>query len=84
MATIGVTPSRRSASSGRTATSVPNAPEYWVIDAMVGYTINDQITLQLNGYNLADEEYICSLNNSGTRYIPGTPRSALLSVNYTF
>jgi catecholate siderophore receptor len=66
------------------ATSVPNAPEYWVIDAMVGYTINDQITLQLNGYNLADEEYIGSLNNSGTRYIPGTPRSALLSVNYTF
>ena len=65
-------------------TSVPTAPEYWVIDAMLGYQINDQMSLQLNGYNLADEEYIGSLNNSGTRYIPGTPRSALLSVNFTF
>jgi catecholate siderophore receptor len=65
-------------------TSVPNAPEYWVIDAMIGFEVNDQISLQLNGYNLADEEYIGTLNNSGTRYIPGTPLSALLSVNFTF
>jgi catecholate siderophore receptor len=65
-------------------TSVPTAPEYWVIDAMIGYQFNEKITLQLNGYNLADEEYIGSLNNSGARYIPGTPRSALLSVNFTF
>ena len=63
---------------------MPTAPEYWVIDAMIGYQFNEKITLQLNGYNLADEEYIGSLNNSGARYIPGTPRSALLSVNFTF
>ena len=40
--------------------------------------------MQLNGYNLLDEEYIGTLNNGGTRYIPGTPLSALLSVNFTF
>ncbi len=65
-------------------TSVPTAPEYWVVDAMLGYQVNDKINLQLNGYNLADEEYVAQLNNGGARYIPGTPRSALLTVNFTF
>jgi catecholate siderophore receptor len=51
---------------------------------MIAYRVNKHLTFQLNGYNLADEEYIGSLNNSGARYIPGTPRSALLSVNFTF
>ena len=65
-------------------TNVPTAPEYWVIDAMLGYQVTDKLNIQLNGYNLADEEYIASLNNGGSRYIPGTPLSALLSVNFTF
>lgn len=60
------------------------APDYWVIDAMVGYAINDHLSLQLNGYNLADEDYIASLNNSGARYSPGAPRSALLSFSVDF
>jgi len=64
--------------------NTPTAPEYWVIDAMIDYRFNDQVSLQLNGYNLADEEYIGTLNNGGSRYIPGTPRSALLSVNFSF
>jgi catecholate siderophore receptor len=65
-------------------TNVPTAPEYWVVDAMIGYELNDKVSLQLNAYNLADEEYIASLNNSGARYIPGTERSGLLSVNFRF
>ena len=48
------------------------------------YQINDKVSLQLNGYNLTDEEYVASLNNSGARYIPGAPRSALLTVNFSF
>jgi catecholate siderophore receptor len=64
--------------------NTPSAPEYWVIDAMLGYQINDKIALQLNGYNLADEDYIATLNNGGSRYVPGTKRSALLSVNFQF
>jgi catecholate siderophore receptor len=75
----------RSVTNGPTnQINTPNAPEYWVIDAMLGYQVNDKVTVQLNGYNLADEEYIGQLNNGGSRYIPGTPRSALLSVNFTF
>jgi catecholate siderophore receptor len=65
-------------------TNTPTAPEYWVIDAMLAYEVNDKVTLQLNGYNLADEDYVAQLNNGGSRYIPGAPRSALLTVNFAF
>ncbi|HEY6123713.1 MAG TPA: catecholate siderophore receptor Fiu [Steroidobacteraceae bacterium] len=65
-------------------TNVPTAPEDWVVDAMLGYQVNEKVTIQLNGYNLLDEEYIATLNNGGSRYIPGAPLSALLSVNFTF
>jgi catecholate siderophore receptor len=64
--------------------NTPTAPEYWVVDAMVGYQVSDQIAIQLNGYNLLDEDYIAQLNNGGSRYVPGTQRSALLSVNFKF
>ncbi|MEO8018716.1 MAG: catecholate siderophore receptor Fiu [Pseudomonadota bacterium] len=66
------------------ATNMRGAPDYWVIDAMAAYAINDKISLQLNAYNLTDEFYVATLNNSGARYSPGTPRSALLTVNFTF
>jgi len=65
-------------------TNMRTAPDYWVVDAMLGYEINEKIQLQLNAYNLTDEVYAATLNNSGARYSPGTPRSALLTVNFTF
>jgi catecholate siderophore receptor len=75
----------RSVTNGPTnQINTPSAPEYWVIDAMLGYEVNDRVAIQLNAYNLADEEYIGTLNNGGSRYIPGTPRSALLTVNFSF
>jgi catecholate siderophore receptor len=55
-----------------------------VVDAMLGYEINEKIALQLNAYNLTDEFYVATLNNSGARYSPGQPRSALLTVNFQF
>jgi len=75
----------RSVANNVTAsTNVPGAPDYWVVDAMAAYAVNDRFTVQLNGYNLADELYVATLNNSGARYSPGAPRSALLTVNFTF
>jgi catecholate siderophore receptor len=65
-------------------TNMRTAPDYWVVDLMASYAINDNVTLQLNGYNLTDELYVATLNNSGARYMPGSPRSALLTVNFTF
>ena len=65
-------------------TNMRGAPDYWVVDAMASYEVNDHVTLQLNGYNLTDELYVATLNNSGARYMPGAPRSALLTVNFSF
>ena len=65
-------------------TNMRGAPDYWVIDAMASYSINEKVSLQLNAYNLTDEFYVATLNNSGARYSPGTPRSGLLTVNFTF
>jgi catecholate siderophore receptor len=65
-------------------TNMRGAPDYWVIDAMLGYDINEKVSLQFNAYNLTDEFYVATLNNSGARYSPGQPRSALLTVNFEF
>ena len=65
-------------------TNMRGAPDYWVVDLMASYQLNDKVSLQLNGYNLTDELYVASLNNSGMRYNPGAPRSALFTVNFSF
>jgi catecholate siderophore receptor len=64
--------------------SLVNIPDYWVFDAMASYPINKNLNVQLNIYNLADEDYIASVNNAGSRYFPGTPLSARLGVNFAF
>lgn len=65
-----------------------NVPEtiddYWVVDAMASYAVTKDLDVQLNVYNILDEEYVASINRSGYRYTPGQPRSAILSVNYEF
>lgn len=65
-------------------TNMRTAPDYWVVDVMLGYDINEKVSLQLNAYNLTDEFYVATLNNSGARYSPGQPRSGLLTVNFKF
>ena len=64
--------------------NVPNIPSYWVADAMLGYQINDKVSLRLNVYNLFDEEYLSVLNNGGSRLTLGVPRSAMLTANFKF
>jgi len=60
------------------------AGAYWVFDAMAGYAINRHTMLQLNVYNLFDKSYVAAINKSGYRYTPGTPRSALLTLNIRY
>jgi catecholate siderophore receptor len=70
-----------------TQASVSNlakSPSYWVVDVMAGYDINDRISLQLNVQNLTDEFYLASLNNGGSRYTLGTPRTFLLTGRVRF
>lgn len=68
----------------RTTEYIPGIPAYTVVDAMASYKLNKNVSLQLNVYNLFDEDYIASLNNNRTRYVPGTPRTANLTANFTF
>ena len=65
-------------------TFFPAVPSYTVWDAMIGYEVNKNVSIQLNLYNLADKFYIARLNNAGNRYSMGTPRSAMLSANFRF
>jgi catecholate siderophore receptor len=67
-----------------TTGGVFEVPSYTVVDLFAAYDVNENIALQLNGYNLTDEDYISSINNSGFRYLPGTPRSYLATVNFKF
>ncbi|MBL0946066.1 MAG: catecholate siderophore receptor Fiu [Hydrogenophaga sp.] len=64
--------------------NVPNIPSYWVADAMLKYQVNPKTSLQLNVYNLFDEEYLMTLNNGGGRLALGAPRSATLTANFRF
>lgn len=66
------------------AANMPGIPGYVVFDAMAGYTLNKNVSVNLNVYNLADKEYISTLNNGGGRVVLGQPRSAALTFNYKF
>lgn len=65
-------------------TNMPEIPSYWVADAMAAYRLNKNVNLRLNVYNLFDEEYISTLNNSGARMVLGTPRSAMMTTEFSF
>lgn len=68
----------------RSTTNMPEIPSYWVTDAMAAYRLNKNVNLRLNVYNLFDEEYIATLNNSGARAVLGTPRSAMMTTEFSF
>jgi catecholate siderophore receptor len=57
---------------------------YWVFDAMASYPVTKNVTVQLNVYNLFDEDYVAAINKSGYRYTPGAPLSGMLSAIVSF
>jgi catecholate siderophore receptor len=58
------------------------APAYRVFDAMAAYHFSDQLTLRLNGLNLANERYIDRVG--GGHFIPGPGRSVMLTADVGF
>jgi catecholate siderophore receptor len=63
---------------------VAKVPSYLTLDAMIGYQLNDQVALQLNGYNLADKYYFANsyFTRPGENHvIPGAGRTFLLTTN---
>lgn len=65
-------------------TNMPSIPSYVVFDALVGYSFNKNASVNLNIYNIADKDYISTLNNGGGRVVMGQPRSTALTLNYNF
>ena len=63
---------------------VPEIPSYTVVDAMLGYEVNKNFSLQLNVFNLTDKFYIARINNAGNRATVGTPRSAVVTAKLQF
>ncbi len=70
--------------SAPTVTGLPQIPSYWVFDAMAGYELNKNLSLQLNVTNLADKEYLAAVNSGRSRYSLGAPRTAMLSLNLKY
>jgi catecholate siderophore receptor len=55
-----------------------------VFDAMAAYDVSDRVAVQLNVQNITGEFHLASVNNGGTRYMRGTPRTILLSGTVQF
>jgi len=76
---------RLQATSAPTATTFSNqVPSYGLVNAMASYAVNKHLTLRINAANLANREYIASLNNNGYRVNLGPPRSFLLTAELKF
>jgi catecholate siderophore receptor len=67
--------------------SGPNAakaPSYTVFDATVAY-VKRKYEIRFNAFNLTDELYYAGgYQNSPSRVVPGVPRSAQLTMRYSF
>ena len=62
-------------------------PGYVTVDAMASYRVSRQLTLQLNGYNLANKFYYTNAYWSSTtenHVIPGAGRTLLLTAVLTY
>ncbi len=64
--------------------TAPEMPSYWVFDAMLEYDVSPFVGVRLNVNNLGDEIYSRSLNNNGGRYLPGAPRTFLITASVRF
>lgn len=57
--------------------------DYTRLDGAVYWTINDNLSVQLNVENLLDEEYIANAH-SATNVMPGSPRAFRVGLNAAF
>ncbi|HEY6552214.1 MAG TPA: TonB-dependent siderophore receptor, partial [Vicinamibacteria bacterium] len=66
----------------RNAINTLEAPSYWLTNATAAYEINRKLTLRLNAYNLANEEYVDRVG--GGHFIPGPGRYGMLTLDWKF
>ncbi|MFN4282190.1 MAG: TonB-dependent receptor [Alphaproteobacteria bacterium] len=70
------------AESGFASSSTNVVPSYMIFDAMVSYSVTEQVALQLNVYNITDEVYYDAAYSGFT--VPGASRTALLTLKYEY
>ncbi len=58
------------------------APSYLIWDALVGYRVNEKLTLRMNLNNITDENYVGTVG--GGHFIPGEGRSVMFSASMEF
>ena len=63
-------------------TNTNKIPDFWLVNAMAGYEVTEEVDLQLNVTNLLDEEYFDSIG--GGHVVPGRGRTAILSTSLKF
>ncbi|WP_350669737.1 hypothetical protein, partial [Pseudoalteromonas sp. 43-MNA-CIBAN-0464] len=58
------------------------AQGYTIFDLMVAYDISKDLSLQFNGENLGDKDYVDQLG--GGHFVPGDGRKFSLTASYSF
>lgn len=58
------------------------APSYAIVNALIGYQLNDNVSFRLNGYNLLDKDYIDQVG--GGHFVPGAGRSVVITADIKF
>jgi catecholate siderophore receptor len=66
----------------RNALNTLEAPSYWLVNATAAWEVNRTLTLRLNAYNLADEEYVDRVG--GGHFVPGPGRYGMLTLDVRF
>lgn len=79
-----ISTSSRSISNVAVTAGVFKIPSYTVMDLYANWQATDNVGIQLNVYNVTDEDYVGMINNSGQRYNAGTPLSYLATLNFRF
>jgi len=72
-----------SATNATEGISAIEVPDYWLFNALAAYEVNKHLTIRLNVNNVFDQFYY-RLNNNGGRYYAGSPRTYVLSADFTF
>lgn len=63
-------------------TNVREAPSYLIYNAMLGYAVTENISVQLNVNNVTDKDYLDRIG--GGHVVPGAGRSMVLSTRFVF
>lgn len=59
-------------------------PDYFIVNALLAYQVNDNLGLRLNIDNIFDKFYASSVNWNGSRASVGGPRAFTLSADFKF